>query len=82
MMDAFLDRLIDRYPEQAEQIVVQFQNNPVFRSICEEMELAEQAMLRWKNLPLRAAEYEEIFNGLSLEFRAFLTQECQLPTKD
>lgn len=77
MMDALLERLIERHPEEAEQIALQFRNDPVFRSICEEMEIAEQAMGRWKDVPARAAEYEEIFNGLSSEFRACLAHPGQ-----
>ncbi len=76
IVSAYLRRLIGRYPEREFEILKLSRDNPVFRSICEEMEMAEAAEARWKDVPDRALEYREILNRLQHEFLEYLSSRA------
>ena len=67
-MSAYLHKLIGRYPERELEILRLFRDSSVFRSICEEMEMAEAAEARWIDIPERASEYRSILDRLRDEF--------------
>ena len=78
-MSAFLRKLIGRYPERELEILKLSRDNPVFQSICEEIEMAEAAEMRWKDVPERASEYREIIDRLQDEFLEHLNSVRKRP---
>lgn len=67
-MDTYLRKMIGRYPEREFEILKLYRDSQVFRSICEEMEMADAAQTRWKDVPERALEYRQILGRLEHEF--------------
>lgn len=67
-MESFLKKLVEVYPEQGADIVRLAGTDEWFRSICEEIELAETARAHWNGMPDRVREYEDILEGLKKEF--------------
>lgn len=73
MAHDYLQTLISRFPRLELSITRLHRRDPEFRSICEEMEMAEAARARWKDVPDRADEYQRIFDRLQDEFLDHLT---------
>ncbi|MDK3075557.1 hypothetical protein QO034_21040 [Sedimentitalea sp. JM2-8] len=73
-MDAtYLQTLVRRFPDLELGIKRLHRDDADFQSICEEMEMAEIACDRWKDLPDRADEYQKIFDRLQDEFLDYLS---------
>ena len=72
-MDAYLRKLVGRFPERETETFRLCRNNPLFRSNCEEMEMADAARTRWKDMPERALEYKQILDRLEGEFLEHLS---------
>jgi hypothetical protein len=77
-MKDFLRRLVERHPDRAPQIVGLAGADAGFRSLCEEIVLAEDALERWKWMPERAQEYREILKDRMDEFWVRLS-DCMTP---
>ncbi len=73
-VDTYLRKVLVRFPERELEILRLFRNDPVFRSVCEEMEMAEVAQSRWKDIPERALEYGQILSRLEDEFLQHLSR--------
>ncbi len=73
-MENFLKKLVEQYPEQGSLILRLARADENFRAVCEEIDLAEAARVRWMDLPARAREYEEILTELTQEFQALLVR--------
>lgn len=76
-METFLQKLVERHPEKGADIIRLAGNDECFRAVCEEIELAESATIYWKQMPARVLEYEEILNGLKIEFWTQLSQSSR-----
>jgi hypothetical protein len=68
MADTYLEALTSRFPTLECAIAQLHRDDPKFRSVCEEMEMAEMARARWKDMPDRAEEYGRILERLEKEF--------------
>jgi hypothetical protein len=68
MSDTYLEALTSRFPTLERVIEQLHRDDPEFRSVCEEMEMAEMARARWKDMPDRAEEYGRILERLEKEF--------------
>ncbi|GGE99061.1 hypothetical protein H1W37_18100 [Stappia taiwanensis] len=77
MADAYLQKLIWRFPRLEHSILALHRDDPDFRSICEELAIADTARERWKDLPERADEYEKIFERLQDEFLDHLDRKMR-----
>ena len=77
MADAYLQTLISRFPRLELSITRLYRKDPEFRAICEEMEVADAARARWRDLPERADEYEAIFDRLQDELLEHLTRKTR-----
>ncbi len=77
MSDACLQTLISRFPRLELSITRLYRNDPEFRAICEEMEVADAARARWRDLPERADEYAAIFDRLQDELLEHLTRKTR-----
>ncbi|WP_209507302.1 hypothetical protein [Ruegeria sp. HKCCSP335] len=77
MEDKYLQTLFRRYPNLELSIKRLHGADEEFRSICEEMEMAETARDRWRDIPERADEYERIVDRLQDEFLDYLTQKTR-----
>lgn len=77
MADTYLQTLISRFPQLELSIARLYRDNAEFRSICEEMEMADTARARWKDMPDRADEYQRIFDRLQDEFLDNLTRNTR-----
>lgn len=75
MAGTYLQTLISRFPDLALSITRLNREDAEFRSICEEMEMAEAAHGRWQHMPDRADEYARIFDRLQKEFLHCLSRE-------
>ncbi len=75
MTNKFLRNFLDRFPDWEREIALLERDNPDFRSICEEIEIAEIALARWKEIPLRALEYQAILDRLEAEFFEHLSSD-------
>lgn len=73
MADEYLHTLISRYPQHELSITRLYRDNAEFRSICEELEMADTARARWRDMPDRSDEYQRIFDRLHDEFLDHLT---------
>ncbi|WP_428644671.1 hypothetical protein [Roseibium sp.] len=75
MKTKFLHTFIGRFPDREREIALLERNNPAFRSICEEIEMAEVALAHWKDVPQRASEYQAILDRLQDEFLEHLSTD-------
>ena len=72
-MNDFLCKLVEQHPERGLEIARLARSDPNFMLICEEISLAEEALVRWQSLPGRAAEYAGILDELRKEFWSTLS---------
>lgn len=77
MASTYLHTLISRYPELELSITRVYRDDPDFRSICDEMEIADTARARWNDVPDRADEYQKIFDRLQDEFLDHLSRKTR-----
>lgn len=77
MAHGYLHTLISRFPRLELSITRLHRDDPEFRSICEEMEMADAARVRWRDMPDRADEYQRIFDRLQDEFLDDLSQKSR-----
>lgn len=75
MPDTYSKTLISRFPTLARAFARLHRDDPEFRSVCEEMEMAERAQARWSHMPDRAEEYRRILERLEKEFLDAVTRE-------
>ncbi len=68
MSDTYLQALISRFPALERAIARLHRDDPDFRSVCEEMEMAATARAHWRDMPDRAEEYGRILERLEKEF--------------
>ena len=73
-MEDLLRTLINRFPGRQTEILKLVHENPDFRSVCEEMVMAEAACARWDHVPERKAEYAQILSRLEVEFSGYLSE--------
>ncbi len=76
-MESFLKKLVESHPEQRAEILRLADIDESFRAVCEEIELAETARMRWQDMPARAREYEDILNDLTKELWARLSRNLR-----
>ncbi len=74
MPNAYLKILIAQLPSLEFCISRLHRDDPEFRSICEEMEMADAARTRWQHMPERTSEYQEICDRLRDEFLDHLSR--------
>lgn len=67
MTNKYVQALILRFPALGPVITQLHHDDPDFQSICEEMEIADLARERWRDLPSRAEEYQLIMERLEKE---------------
>ncbi|KUJ85245.1 hypothetical protein AVO45_17230 [Ruegeria marisrubri] len=77
MAKTYLETLIWRFPRLEKAIRTLHREDADFRSICEEMAIAEAARERWKDMPNRADEYQKIYDRLQDEFLDYLGRETR-----
>lgn len=77
MAHDYLQTLISRFPRLGPSITRLHRDDPEFRSICEEMEMADAARARWRDMPDRADEYHRIIDRLQDEFLDHLTRKTR-----
>lgn len=75
--DKYLQTLSRRYPNLELSITRLYRADNEFRSICEELEMAEAARDRWRDMPQRADEYQRIVDRLQNEFLDYLTRKTR-----
>ncbi|RYH06633.1 CoA transferase [Tropicimonas sp. IMCC6043] len=73
-----LQTLISRFPGLELSITRLYRDDPEFRSICEEIEMADTARARWQDMPDRADEYQRIFDRLQDEFLDHLSRKTRV----
>ncbi|MBB93712.1 MAG: hypothetical protein CML68_03775 [Rhodobacteraceae bacterium] len=78
MAGTYLHTLIARFPGLELSITRLHRDDPDFRSICEEMEMADVARARWRDMPERADEYQKIFDRLQDEFLDHLSRKTRM----
>ncbi len=78
MAGTYLQTLISRFPGLELSITRLYRDDPEFRSICEEIEMADTARARWKDMPDRADEYQRIFDRLQDEFLDHLSRKTRV----
>lgn len=76
-MDGHPRGLAKRFPDGELEIARFAQTNPAYRSICEEMEMAEGALAQWAEFPARASEYCEILHRLVKELLGHLSDNAR-----
>ncbi|MHC9235997.1 hypothetical protein ACX9MO_10150 [Pseudooceanicola sp. 502str34] len=77
-MGTYLHTLISRFPGLELSIARLHRNDPDFRSICDEMEMADAARMRWNGQPDRADEYQKIYDRLQDEFLDHLSKKTRI----
>ncbi len=77
MDDTYLQTLFRRFPNLELSITRLYRADGEFRSIVEEMEMAETARERWRDMPQRFDEYQRIFDRLQDEFLDYLTRKTR-----
>ncbi len=78
MAGTYLQTLISRFPGLELSITRLYRDDPEFRSICEEIEMSDTALARWRDMPDRADEYQKIFDRLQDEFLDHLTRKTRV----
>ncbi|WP_424931870.1 hypothetical protein [Amaricoccus macauensis] len=68
MSDTHLEALISRFPAFADVIAGLHRDDPSFRSVCEEMQMAAIARSHWRDMPDHAEEFARIVERLEQEF--------------
>jgi hypothetical protein len=76
-----LGRVLAMYPGQTQDILLLSLRDPVFRSLCEDLEDAHASLARLASLPgpgerPEVAEYRTIIAELQEEVRVYLESEC------